>query len=358
MNITHVLLSAVLIGVGIGDTTAEAQVPAIQRRLEAEHLAGKFSGTAVVTLDDRQIYAGGIGIVNANTGLLANSETPWRLASITKQLTAVLVMQEVERGHLSLDQSLGDLLPQFKDNASSGVRIRQLLQHTSGLPDPSETPVTKEGVPAFYTADKADHDFCAGTPRAAAGGFHYNNCDYYLLADILRVTTGRSFAALISERISGPLKLKSLHVYAPGETEAFVAIDGADGKEPPYKMSSFEAAAGLSGSAADLEAFDRALMSGRLLRPESLKVLWQGDPNLGYVALGAWGYTVKLAGCKTPLTLVERRGGVGDVNVLNLIWPERKGALIVFSNNGATDWGQLWQDSGLMRDLVVAAWCN
>ena len=349
---------ALMAGLSVFTSASAQDIAALETRLDAEHKAGRFSGVAIISLDQKIIFDRSFGEINAQTHLIATSNTPWRLASITKQITAILVMQAIERGELGLDQTVGNLLPAFKGTMSGVVTVKQLLTHTSGFPDPSETPVNAKGVPAFYAVTRADHAYCAGTPRTALGEFHYNNCDYYVLSDILTAVTGKSYARLLRERISRPLGLKTVRLYGAAEKELFVATDDKGGVEPPYRISSFEAAAGLSGSASDLLAIDNALMSGKILKPESLKVLWNGEPNLGYVALGAWSYTVKPKGCSAPLTLVERRGAVGDVNVLNLMWPERKSAVVVFSNNGATDWGQLWQDSGLMRDLAFAAWCK
>jgi CubicO group peptidase (beta-lactamase class C family) len=266
-------------------------------------------------------------------------DSPWRLASISKQITAVLVMMSIEKGQLKLDTPIADILPAYADLPNGKVTIRALLEHTSGLPDPSETSPNSDGIPKFYLNDRADHAFCRGTLRSTPGEFHYNNCDYYVLADVLEKVTGDSFSVLLHDRISGPLGLRTLHLYRPGEPEVFKAVDEHGVAEPKIVLSSYEGAGGMSASAADLLAFDQALMAGRLLSADSLKVLWKGERSLGYVALGAWAYTVKPSGCSAPLTLVERRGNIGDVQVLNLMWPARQASLIVFSNTSATDWG-------------------
>ncbi|WP_338736535.1 serine hydrolase domain-containing protein [Asticcacaulis sp. DW145] len=333
-----------------------AQTP-LKAIVTAENAAGRFNGIVVASVEGQSTEAIPAGRLS-KTRKAATLDTPWRLASISKQITAVLVMMSVERKEVSLDTPLKAVLPEFADLPSGNVTVKALVRHQSGLPDPSETPANADGVAQFYSHDKADHGFCRGPLRADPEAFHYNNCDYYLLSDVLEKVTGRPFAQLLEERISGPLGLKTLRLYQPGDREPFTAVDSDGAPEPVLSLSVYEAAAGIKGSARDLMRFDTALMSGRLLSRDSLKALWEGEPSLGYVALGAWAYTVKPTGCAQAMTVVERRGAVGNVQTLNLIWPERQGVIIAFSRTAATDWGQLWQDKGFMRDLVVAAWCR
>ena len=106
-----------------------------------------------------------------------------------------------------------------------------------------------------------------------------------------------------------------------------------------------------------LLAFDRALLSDRLL-PRALRdMMWTGEPKLGYVALGAWAFEARLAGCKAPVKLLERRGDVGGVQVRNLIAPQSGASLVVFTNLAELDFGEIWQGRGLSYDLAAAAFC-
>lgn len=91
--------------------------------------------------------------------------------------------------------------------------------------------------------------------------------------------------------------------------------------EPEWNLASFGASGALIGSAEDLWRFDRALVEHRLLGKEATRIMWAGDPKLGFVALCAWSFSAPLAGCHEPVTLVERRGDLGGVQVRNLIDP-------------------------------------
>lgn len=290
----------------------------------------------------------------------------WPVASVTKQVVAVLALMEVQRGTLTLNTMLGDALPAFRSTSARGVTIRQLLQHTSGLPNP-DAGVPDDVVPAPYTrpvaharAIDAANASCTG-PRSDTTGtrFDYNNCDYLVLGAVLEARTGRSVATLIAERIARPLGLRSWRM-APPRRDPSPAVIGYRGTAPAPRvnLATFGAAGALLGTPDDLLRFDHALMAGRLLRAEWLRELWSGNPELGYAALGAWAFTAPLRGCAGEVRLVERRGDIGGVQVRNLMAPDRHQALVVFTNAGEFEFGEIWQGSGATFELASAAFCG
>ena len=143
----------------------------------------------------------------------------WRWASITKQLTAVLAMQEVARGRLDLDAPVSRYWRRWRSPAAEGTRIRDLLLHQSGLPQPDNLPVDSDGVPAFYRSAAASphasaNGYCAGEPRARAPAkFNYNNCDSIVLAEVLARITGKPFETLMQERFARPLRMRSFGMF-------------------------------------------------------------------------------------------------------------------------------------------------
>ncbi len=308
--------------------------------------------------------AAAFGIADRTSGGLNRVGQRWVWASVTKQVTATLVMQEVERGRIALDGPIGTYLPTFSGDTT--ITIRQLLQHRSGLPNPSDTPAVA-GAPVFYRetgrgiADAARAaNFCAGTPKRPRGGeWEYNNCDYLVLGATLEAVTGRPYADLVKERIARPLRLRSLRLAPDGASHGGAAAVGYDGNAPSsaINVATGGAAAALTGSAADLAAFDRALMSGRLSSPSSRAIAWKGDPQLGFMALGVWSYPARLSNCSTPVQLIERRGDFAGTQVRNVIAPELGRAVVLFTNDAARDFGEVWQGKGLTFDLLSAAFC-
>lgn len=286
----------------------------------------------------------------------------WRWASVTKQVVATLVMQEVAAGHVELDKPVSTYLPRFASRNASSVTVRQLLRHQSGLPNPDDTAAMKDSIPAYDAPDYSGSrdplsGYCAGPPKRATGGnWEYNNCDYVVAGALLKAVTGKSWQRLVSERIAKPLGLKTLGAFPTTRdiTPGFVAGKPDTG----YDLSAFGAAAGLYGSITDLLAFDRALMTGKLLPPEARNQMWDGQPKLGSIALGQWVFNAKLGGCAKPVRIVERRGQIGGVQARNFILPDLDIAVIAFANQAEFEFGEVWQGKGFAYDLLSAAACH
>ncbi len=327
--------------------------------LAQAHDAGVFDGEVLVARDGKVVSERAYGLADATSKTPHLTGEVWRWASVTKQLTAVLVMQEVERKHLTLETTIGAVLPSFKGATKNTVTVRMLLQHTSGLPNPDDTPAGEGGVPAFYRGP-ADLPtalaFCAGPVKPVTPGstFSYDNCDYRVLEAMLEAVTHLPWKVLVQQRFGTRLALERLAVAARSPV---VGVDEQGHPEPALSLETFGAAGALGGTLNELFRFDEALRTGKLLGTAALATLWKGEPKLGFEALGQWSYDAKLAGCSKPVHVVERRGDIGGVVLVNVIAPERPGEVLVFSNTAKTDWGQVWQGQGLLHDVLAAAFC-
>lgn len=357
---------------------ATADRAALDRLVDAEHAAARFDGEVLVGIGDEVVYRRVVGLADRASRRAHRVGDPWRWASVSKQVTGVLAMQQVQAGALSLDATLDTVLPGFVAPNAARITVRDLLRHTSGLPNPDDTADDGHGMPRFYSAtfarDQRPLDaalaYCAGLPKAAPGaGFAYDNCDTLVLQAILERVTGQPYDALLTARIATPLGLSSLAVRMDGSDLARAGATAtqatlqtgylADGsREPAINLATFGAGGALIGTADDLWRFDRALIEGTLLDAAATATLWTGEPTLGYVALGAWSFAAPLKGCTGSVRLIERRGAIGGVQVRNLIAPDLHAALVVFSNTSATDFGELWQGRGLGYDLASAAFCG
>ncbi|WP_017666066.1 serine hydrolase domain-containing protein [Porphyrobacter sp. AAP82] len=325
-------------------------------RVNAVIEQAKFDGDIAIStrVEDSEFYRYGY------TGLLpepARSDADgltWRWASVTKQMIAILVMQQVERGRIDLDKPVSAYLPPFGSANAGTATIRNLLQHRAGLPNPADTPAFHE--PGFTGSRDPVTGFCAGPVTGPAGGsWAYNNCDYMVLGAVLQAVTGVAWDKLFARDIAAPLGLDTPGAY-PGEAwTRWGFIDGE--REPRIDLSTYGASAGLYGGLRDIVTIDNALMRGELLGPEALAEMWRGDPALGSMALGQWAFEVPLKGCEGPVKIVERRGDVGAVQVRNFILPDRKIAVVAFSQTKPFDFGEVWQGSGFAHDLLAAAAC-
>lgn len=284
----------------------------------------------------------------------------WRWASVTKQVVATLVMQQVEAGTIDLDERVATYLPEFASPNAAKMTVEQLLRHQSGLPNPSALPEGTEGIPAFYRPGSGIDPlaFCTGTPAGAPGGdWSYNNCDYIVAGALLERVTGNPWRELVAERIADPAEIYTLSSFPTTEP----TVPGISGRspEPEQDIAQYQASGALLGRPSDVIKFDLALMGGKLLGADALETMWDGKPELGYMALGQWVFEFPLAGCSNPVRIVERRGAIGWVQARNFMLPDFGIAIALFTDRGEGDFdfGEVWTGSGFSHDMLSLAVC-
>ena len=230
------------------------------------------------------------------------------VASITKTFTAVVVMQLVEEGKLSLDNTVNTWFPEQPNGDK--ITVRMLLSHTSGLGNYStvfgmdEAKWTREWTPDELIAE-ANKAGAVGEPGSTAA--HYSNTNYIMLGRIIEKVTGNSWFQEVDARIIRPLGLKNTMLGKEGIWNGTVApgyIKAPDGYVsildfPWYPHSSTAwAAGGLVSSVADLMTFASALFDGKLVSMETLAVMAQPVGNEGDRAWGLGGGVIEIAGHK------------------------------------------------------------
>jgi len=348
----RIILAATILLVGLS-TAAGADRRAIERAIDPSGL--KQGGEVLISRGDKILFHEKYG-----TAIVAASGK-WRWASVTKQVIATLVMQEVAAGRIDLDKPVSAYLPRFRSPNATRVTVRQLLRHQSGLPNPDDTAASPGAIPAYHAPGYSGSrdpltGYCAGPVKGEPGGaWRYNNCDYIVAGALLEAVTGRSWQRLVRERIAGPHNMPSVGAFPTGRAVAAGMIDGKP--DAGYDLKAFGAAAALYGTASDLRKFDRALMRGKLLPATARAEMWDGRPELGSIALGQWVYTVPVKGCPHPARVVERRGQIGGIEVRNLILPEWDVVVIAFSDHAGVDFGEVWQGKGVSHDLLAATIC-
>ncbi len=315
------------------------------------HATGAFDGVVAVRRDNQLVYLAAFG-----SGLHVDDVFP--IASVTKQVTAVLLMQEVTAGHLALDATVATYLPELPP-ALATITLRQLLQHASGLPDP-EAGTPEGAMPAFYqrtvvsTADEVQR--CISGTRLPAGQFHYNNCDYIVAGAVLERVTGQSFAALVHDRIAAKLGLESWGVFPGNASAAPSTVLGhvAEGQPAPtVNHGTFGAAGALYSTATDLARWSQALLDHEVLDEAALQTMLAPDPRLSGSGLGSWFYPLRLEG-RGPVTLIERQGDIAGIRVLALASPSDHFTISILANTERAQLFDSWSGKGMPVELVAA----
>lgn len=306
-------------------------------------------------------FRGSILAARGERVLLEKSFTPggniqqsFRFASITKQMTAIMVMQEVESGRLKLDRTLGAYWPDYPNPQVRAITLRQLLMHYSGLANAEagfhmQNAHNGDNMQAFATG------ICARPVQRAAGKeFDYNNCDYLVLGALLEKLNKQTYASLLRQRIYAPAAMRHAGYYSAALQDAPGHLHGTLGgqPEPAVNFASYGAAGSAFGNMRDLLAFDRAFIQGKYLSAASRAEMVK--PNAVGGALGVWAYPFRGGARPAPVTIVERQGWIAGLRILNLIDLHSENVLIVVSTNGDLDLSQTWANKGLGADLLRA----
>ena len=323
------------------------------------------AGTILVARGDKIVFEKAIGFENPAAETAHRLGRVWRWASVTKQITATIAMQEVAAGRLDLDASINRYLPNSKAPFADRITPRMLMQHITGLPRTEDSPLGADDWPKFYLlapgSPETGVSWCEGpTDRAPPAEFHYGDCDFIMMAAVIERTSGKSYASLVRDRITRPLGMRSVGLAR--DNQHYVAGYEAGKRESPlFRLGNFGAAGALYGTTHDLLTFDRALMTGKLLPAEAREQMWQGDPKLGFAAFGQWVFSVPLKDCgNEPIRIVERRGAIGGVVLRNIILPDLDTVVIMTSNRAEADaaYGEIWQQKGISHDVLRSVLCG
>lgn len=324
--------------------------------VRAYHDAGQFEGVVLVASAEGPVYTGAFGEADRAWGVPMTPDVRFPVASVTKQVAAVLAHRLEMEGALSLSAPVARYVPGLVAGGDS-VLVRHLLNHTSGLPDLDARAAEAFGCPVAGPDSLADpvalvRAYGSGPLRSAPGSaVAYTNTDYLVLQATMEAATGEPFEALLRRHILDPLGMDDTGLIREDAVVERLAVAYAgDGPAPCLARWRYGAAGALYATAADLARFGLALMRGDLLPPERLVALWASSPETGYVAQGAWAYE-KAVGGRT-VRVVERQGVFGPLAVLNVLLPESGRVVVVLKNAGAANLGGLAYAPGLPDDLV------
>jgi len=340
---------------------ADPLPPSLADRIR-EYAAGVFDelgvpGAVVVVVDDEGTrFAEGFGSADGE-GRAITPQTPFRIASLSKQLTGLAARQLVDAGTLSLDTTVGDILPWFGEaNAdAAAITVLDLLAHTAGWSE-------RDGTAALIDASASDDALERSVRRLSAvegigpgRPFEYSNASYDVLGLVIASVSGTGFEAHLREHVLEPLGMEDTHL--SWETAADGGI--AEGHYPffgiplaydlPFSRATLPSASMIS-SGEDLGHVLTALLAdGRfgttiVLEPgaaSSMRIpLVEPFPASGY-GWGWWSYPLYEAGVRivgdadahyeAPIIL-EHSGSLGTFASEMVLMPEASLGIVVLTN--------------------------
>lgn len=175
------------------------QAADIDKLMLTMYQRGQFNGAILVAIRGNTIYCKGFGKSNFQTGADFTPETPSNIGSVTKQFTAMAIMMLAERGKLSYDDPVSRYIPEFSRSANfSQITLRQLLNHTSGIPDYGDLGIDDSGLTQqdLIAELLKKEDFIAKPGLK----YQYSNPGYALLAIVAERVSGSGLASFSSKR--------------------------------------------------------------------------------------------------------------------------------------------------------------
>jgi len=286
----------------------------------------KFMGNVALFQNGQAKDIRSIGFADLATGKKINADTKFRIGSITKMYTTVLVFQAVEAKKLALTDKLDKWFPTVPN--ASKITIAQMLQHRSGIHSFTDD---REYL-AYMTEKKSEADMVAIIAKAPVAfepdtKADYSNSNFVLLSYILEKAFKKPYADLIAEKIVKPLGLKNTYYgtdMSPSKNEAH-SYQYRSGwqKQPETHMSIPSGAGAIVSNVTDMSRFVEALFDGKLISAASLQQMRTIRDGYG---MGIFEYNI------ADKTGYGHNGGIDEFTSMLVYFPEDKITFALTSN--------------------------
>lgn len=279
----------------------------------------QFNGAVLVAEDGNIILSKGYGMADFENRIPNNNETKFRLASVTKQFTAMLVMQLVEKGKIKLEGKLSEYLPYYRKDIGEKITIHQILSHTSGLANytnnrdfmQNESGIKAEPKEFVLKYCSEDLIFEPGTK------WEYSNSGYFILGLVIEEVTGKSWEQNLQENILDPVGMTNSGYEHSDKTydnkaKGYVSSLGDFKPARFLEMTIPYSAGSIYSTVEDMYKWDRALYTNTLLSEPMKEIMFK--PVLNNYALG-WQVIEQPIGDK-KVKVVTHSGGIFGFNSL------------------------------------------
>ncbi len=293
---------------------------------------------ALVAKDGQVIYSKAFGMANLELNVPMQPEMVFRIGSITKQFTAIAILQLMEQGKLSLQDEITKFIPDYPTQAYS-ITVEHLLTHTSGIKSYTNVPDYIKNVRNDMTPEELVNSF-KNLPMEFAPGtrWNYNNSGYVLLGYIIEKVTGKSYADYIQENFFTPLGMTSTCYGSDTKiikNRAYGYQRGGEGivNSDYCSMTQPYAAGSIMSTVGDLFKWHQALYAGKLVKKETLQMALteyklKDGRGTGY----GYGFFIsQLQGSPT----VEHGGGIFGYLTASVYLPKEDVFVALFSNSTA-----------------------
>lgn len=295
------------------------------------------TGCAVLVAKEGQvIYRKSFGMADLELNVPMRPEMVFRIGSVTKQFTAIAILQLMEQGKLSLQDEITKYIPDYPMQGHS-ITIEHLLTHTSGIKSYTNVPAYEEMMRTDMTPGEVIEKIKTLPMEFAPGTrWNYNNSGYFLLGYIIEKVSGMKYAEYLQENLFSPHGMTST-LYGD---DTRIVMNRASGYQPgesgpvnaDYLSMTLPYAAGsIMSTVDDLYKWNRALLGYKLVKKETLEKAWSSyrladgkDTRYGY----GW-FMSDIHGSPT----IEHGGGINGYLTASIYLPREDVFVALFSNS-------------------------
>jgi len=330
--------------------SAGAQDLELQKFIKDYTVKNHFNGTVLVKKDSKVIYHNSFGLANREFSVPFTNDTEYKICSITKAVTAVLILQLYDQGKIDLNQKINSYLSDYKGEAGNKVSIHQLLNHTSGMRNTdtvsSVASAVKNGIGLYHKPHSSDElvDLFCSYPLANTPGtkYDYNNGDYMILGKILETIYRKPYEQIVNDQILKPLGMENSGLLSQNKLIKNLASTYYMRNDlkmlvpdlPVYYEDWFAAGAMYSRTSDVIKFFD-ALFELKLIKKSSLDLML--TPGLDDYGYSVWVRDTK--GANVKYKRMERYGNIMGANAVVFRYLNTNLTVVILSNTNATDVG-------------------
>ncbi len=282
------------------------------------HTTKPFNGVVLISQNGKTVYSQVHGYSNMEKKTPLHMNDQFVIGSISKQITAVIVLQEYEKRHLRLDVPIRKYLPELQPGWADTVTVHHLLTHMHGIVELDQPTAFKVGTQLDYA---------------------YSKLGYDLLARIVERTSGKSFAKLSKELFATCKMKNTFHPENKGYRHLVKGYTEQENGKPEFEKESLlnipAAAGAFISTAIDLIRWNECLQGGKLLKKETLKMMttkqYGAVRNHPIFGTTEYGYGITIDTKNNLLQLGQTGFSPGFVS-MDFYFPETKTSVIVLEN--------------------------
>jgi CubicO group peptidase (beta-lactamase class C family) len=320
------------------------QAEMLNKYLDIQHKRLGFHGAVLITKNNRELYRANIGKASIELDVPVNAASIFKVASISKQFTAMLVMLASEEGRLQLTDTLGSFFPQLKDTSWRRINLHQLLSHSSGI-------AHNEGIKDYWISksrlplskqEALQEIFSMKLLFEPGTNMKYSSPGYFLLACVLESVYNRAYELILQEKILHPLQLKHSGIYVsgkivPGMVSTYHQL--SDSLVSPFRDFSLMKGSGdLFSSAEDLSTWNNSFSDNKVwsknIQQSLFTVQSKQQPYYGY------GWYIRPG----KRLAYYHGGGTFGTSALSAWYPNEELSVVILSNVSVLPVNDIWSD--------------